>query len=66
MLFNRLHAQHSVRMAVAPRVWQSPPAYGSRPLLDTSGKLPGMLALFAVLGPVRPRKIEPFLPSFLS
>ena len=30
------------------------------------GKLPCTLALFAVLGPVRPRTIKPFLPSFLS
>ena len=30
------------------------------------GKSPGTLALFAVLGPVRPRTIKPFLPPFLS
>ena len=30
------------------------------------GKLPATLALFAVLGPVHPRTIKPFLPSFLS
>ena len=35
-------------------------------LLDTCGKLPATLALFAVLGPVHPRTIKPFLPSFLS
>ena len=33
--------------------------------IDTCGKLPAMLALFAVLGPVRPRTIKPFLSSFL-
>ena len=32
----------------------------------TCGKLPGTSALFAVLAPVRPCTIEPFLPSFLS
>ena len=30
------------------------------------GKLPATLALFAVLGPLHPRTIKPFLPSFLS
>ena len=34
--------------------------------IDTCGKLPAMFALFAVLGPVRPYTIRPFLPSFLS
>ena len=30
------------------------------------GKLPATLALFAVLGPLHPCTIKPFLPSFLS
>ena len=30
------------------------------------GKLPATLALFAVLDPLHPRTIKPFLPSFLS
>ena len=33
---------------------------------DMCGKLPSMLALFAVLGPVHPHTIKPFLPFFLS
>ena len=33
---------------------------------DTCGKLPSTLALFAVLGPMHPHTIKPFLPSFLS
>ena len=33
---------------------------------DTCGKLPCTLALFAVLDPVHPHTIKPFLPSFLS
>ena len=53
-IFNRLHAQRSVCKTIASR-WP-----------DTCGKLPGTLAVFAVLGPVRPRTIKPFLPPFLS
>ena len=34
--------------------------------LDTSDKLPAMLAIFAVLASVHPHTIKPFLPSFLS
>ena len=40
--------------------------YSTSYVLDMCGKLPGILALFAVLGPVCPRTIKPFLLSFLS
>ena len=41
-------------------------AYDNRPPLDACGKLLAMLALFAVLDPMHPHTIKPFLPSFLS
>ena len=53
-IFNQLQAQCLVCMTVGPQQ------------LDMWGRLPRPLALFAVLGIVRPRTINPFLPSFLS
>jgi len=38
--------------------------YDNGPTLDVCGKLPGTLALVAVLSPVRPHSIKSFLPPF--
>ena len=53
VLLNRLHTQCSVYTTIALHS-------------DACGNLPDTLALFPVLGPVRPCTIKPFLPSFLS
>ena len=55
-IFNRLHAQHLVCTTVTSHYLH----------VDTCGKLPGTLTLFAVLGQVCPHTIKSFLPSFLS
>ena len=68
-LFSRKHEsgenlQNScVSRIVQPTTHSVLGVYGSHHLLD---KLTGTLGLFAVLGPVRPHTIRPFLPSFLS